>query len=208
MDLLCDEQRSLCGAAARGTLFSARLGRRLAVLKRHVIAVKRSEAPAAAAATAAADTAQDKTNEDEKPKASSSLKKQQPPRETPAQKATGGLAKLGSRAALSFAFAFLRRAWRSGADGDLCSDLLQDCLEALQTLPEASLFETEAVSTVWLEMVDRTGSFLRSVVTGKVLAAPGAMATGEEGAEEAEVVPAEDKHRALFLLLEFAVQKG
>lgn len=39
--------------------------------------------------------------------------------------ASQGLAKLGSRAALSFAFAFLRRAWRSGEDGDICSDLLQ-----------------------------------------------------------------------------------
>ena len=36
-----------------------------------------------------------------------------------------GLARLGSRAALSFAFAFLRRAWRSGEDSDLCTELLQ-----------------------------------------------------------------------------------
>ena len=39
--------------------------------------------------------------------------------------AAQGLARLGSRTALSFAFAFLRRAWRSGEDADLCSDLLQ-----------------------------------------------------------------------------------
>ena len=39
--------------------------------------------------------------------------------------AAQGLARLGSRTALSFAFAFLRRAWRSGEDSDLCSDLLQ-----------------------------------------------------------------------------------
>ena len=43
----------------------------------------------------------------------------------PAEKATVGLARVGSRAALSFAFAFLRRAWRSGEDADLCSELLQ-----------------------------------------------------------------------------------
>ena len=42
----------------------------------------------------------------------------------PAEKATISLARVGSRAALSFAFAFLRRAWRSGEDSDLCSDLL------------------------------------------------------------------------------------
>ena len=55
---------------------------------------------------------------------------------------------MGSRAALSFAFAFLRRAWRSGEDQDLCSELLAEALEALQALPEASLFHTEAVSKV------------------------------------------------------------
>lgn len=32
----------------------------------------------------------------------------------PASKSVEGLARVGSRAALSFAFAFLRRAWRSG----------------------------------------------------------------------------------------------
>ena len=32
----------------------------------------------------------------------------------PASKGVEGLARVGSRAALSFAFAFLRRAWRSG----------------------------------------------------------------------------------------------
>jgi hypothetical protein len=36
--------------------------------------------------------------------------------EQAAEKATLGLARVGSRTALSFAFAFLRRAWRSGED--------------------------------------------------------------------------------------------
>ena len=45
-----------------------------------------------------------------------------------------GLARLGSRAALSFAFAFLRRAWRSGEDTDLCNDLLQESLEVILCL--------------------------------------------------------------------------
>ena len=40
-------------------------------------------------------------------------------------RATLGLGKVGSRAALNFAFAFLRRAWRSGEDADLCTELLQ-----------------------------------------------------------------------------------
>ena len=63
-------------------------------------------------------------------------------------KAAVRLARVGSRAALSFAFAFLRRAWRSGEDTDLCSELLQESLDALQALPEASLFHTETVSKV------------------------------------------------------------
>lgn len=80
-----------------------------------------------------------------------------------------GLARVGSRAALSFAFAFLRRAWRSGEDSDLCSELLQESLEALQSLPEATLFEESLVSSVWLEVVDRASSFLQGVVKGYVL---------------------------------------
>lgn len=42
------------------------------------------------------------------------------------------LARVGARAALNFSFAFLRRAWRSGEDTDLCSELLTDALAALQ----------------------------------------------------------------------------
>ena len=76
------------------------------------------------------------------------------------------MARVGSRAALSFAFAFLRRAWRSGEDSDLCTELLQESLEALQSLPEASLFEEGTVSTVWLDFVERATKFLNSVVAG------------------------------------------
>jgi len=75
-----------------------------------------------------------------------------------------GLALVGSRAALSFAFAFLRRAWRSGEDSDLCSEVLVESLEALQSLPEATLFD--GVSSVWLDVVERTTKFLRTVVQG------------------------------------------
>lgn len=82
------------------------------------------------------------------------------------EKATTGLARVGSRAALSFAFAFLRRAWRSGEDVDLCSELLQESLDALHALPEATLFEEMSVSTVWLEVVERASKFLVSVVQG------------------------------------------
>lgn len=86
----------------------------------------------------------------------------------PAEKATMGLARVGSRAALSFAFAFLRRAWRSGEDADLCSELLQESLDALRSLPEATLFDEGSVSSVWLEVVERATKFLHSVVAGWV----------------------------------------
>ena len=89
-------------------------------------------------------------------------------RRPPGERAAMGLARVGSRAALSFAFAFLRRAWRSGEDQDLCSDLLSESLEALQALPEASLFDSKSVSAVWLEVVERAGKFLHQVVVGEV----------------------------------------
>lgn len=82
------------------------------------------------------------------------------------EQASLGLARIGARAALSFAFAFLRRAWRSGEDSDLCQELLEEALEALQELPEATLFDETAVSPVWLEVVERATKFLKSVVAG------------------------------------------
>ena len=53
-----------------------------------------------------------------------------------------------------------------GEDADLCSELLQESLDALRALPEASLFDESTVSSVWLEVVERATRFLRSVVTG------------------------------------------
>lgn len=53
-----------------------------------------------------------------------------------------------------------------GEDADLCSELLQESLDTLRALPEASLFDENTVSSVWLEVVERAARFLRSVVTG------------------------------------------
>lgn len=53
-----------------------------------------------------------------------------------------------------------------GEDADLCSELLQESLDALRALPEASLFDESTVSAVWLEVVERATRFLRSVVMG------------------------------------------
>ncbi|CAB4065719.1 HERC2 [Lepeophtheirus salmonis] len=106
--------------------------------------------------------------------------------------ATDGLARLGSRAALSFAFAFLKRAWRSGDDTDLCTELLSEALEVLRTLPPASLFHTNSISPVWWEVVDRTTKFLHSVIHSPL----------------EQAIPPKDKQAALSLLFEFAVQRG
>ncbi|XP_037077204.1 E3 ubiquitin-protein ligase HERC2-like [Pollicipes pollicipes] len=108
-------------------------------------------------------------------------------REPPAH----SLARVGSRAAMGFAIAFLRRAWRSGEDADICSDLLKESLDALRYLPEGNLFDEESVSPVWLEVVDKANRFLRSVVLGEVGG-----------------VPTADRHLALSLLLELAAQRA
>ncbi|KAK7877598.1 hypothetical protein WMY93_031683 [Mugilogobius chulae] len=145
----------------------------------------------------------------------------------PASKGVEGLARVGSRAALSFAFAFLRRAWRSGFllvprfpltlkhmsikaslfsspglsykrdskrdDADLCSELLQESLDALRALPAATLFDEGTVSSVWLEVVERATKFLSDV---------------HGNASTKGNIPLQDQHLALAILLELAVQRG
>lgn len=50
-----------------------------------------------------------------------------------------------------------------GDDADLCSELLQESLDALRALPEATLFDEGTVSSVWLEVVERATKFLRFI---------------------------------------------
>lgn len=52
-----------------------------------------------------------------------------------------------------------------GEDADLCSELLQESLDALRAA-RSLLFDESTVSSVWLEVVERATRFLRSVVTG------------------------------------------
>ena len=85
------------------------------------------------------------------------------PSKTSGSFAAAGLAQIGSRTALSFAFAFLKRAWRSGEDIDLCSDVLEEALGILQLLPVASMFGAAGISDIWLDTIDRTSNFLSSV---------------------------------------------
>lgn len=104
------------------------------------------------------------------------------------------MARVGTRAALNFSFAFLKRAWRSGEDAELCSELLLDALEALQLLPEASLFNSHDISPLWLEVLDNSIKFLRKVVVDDI--------------SDKFTVPQTDQYIALSLLIELAIQKG
>lgn len=118
-----------------------------------------------------------------------------PPEQEP-EHAALGLARVGTRAALNFSFAFLRRAWRSGEDMEMCSELLSEALESLQELPEATLFDAAAqVSPLWLEVMERSIKFLRLVALGDPMGGRC-------------LAPLTDRHTALCLLLELGVQKG
>ncbi|XP_057611992.1 E3 ubiquitin-protein ligase HERC2-like [Chionomys nivalis] len=134
LSVLVKEQQALAVQSATTTLSALRLKQRLVILERYFIALNRTV-----------------FQENVKVKwKSSSISV--PPTEKKSSRPTGrgveGLARVGSRAALSFAFAFLRRAWRSGEDADLCSELLQESLDALQALLEASLFGESTVSII------------------------------------------------------------
>ncbi|CAK9821701.1 hypothetical protein ANTRET_LOCUS387 [Anthophora retusa] len=149
INLLIKEQRKLCYEVANSTLSATRLRQRLVVARRYFTALSRHKP-------------QETKDIPTGLKPTSKLQKIARPNE----KATLGLARVGSRAALNFSFAYLRRAWRSGEDVEFCSELLSESLEALQSLPEATLFDENNVSQVWLEVVERSAKFLRQVVTG------------------------------------------
>ena len=136
---MAEQSQLVCGAAA-SALSSARLSQRLTVLQRYLTSLGRRSTTKAEAGPETART--------ERRRPGGCQSQASRVAGAPGEKAALGLARVGSRAALSFAFAFLRRAWRSGEDQDLCSDLLAESLEALQALPEASLFHTETVSKV------------------------------------------------------------
>ncbi|XP_068082847.1 E3 ubiquitin-protein ligase HERC2 [Anabrus simplex] len=176
------EQKQLCHEAAASTLSAHRLRQRLMVAQRYFVALGR-HSPA------------DSNRPPVKNLMQSAIR--DPRSSKPAEKATISLARVGSRAALNFSFAFLRRAWRSGEDADLCSELLTESLEALRSLPEATLFDESSVSPVWLEVVERSAKFLRQVVLGD-------LNNGRSWGE----VPLSDRHTALCLLLELAMQRG
>ena len=75
-------------------------------------------------------------------------------------------------------------------------------------MPPASLYHRENISKVWLEVIDKTESFLRSVITTDGNAIP----TSQPGTSSSDFsgfsIPRSDRHAALALLLEFSIQKG
>ncbi|XP_074492829.1 E3 ubiquitin-protein ligase HERC2 isoform X1 [Sebastes fasciatus] len=178
--VLVDDQQKLSGQMAKSTLSAQRLRQRLVILERYLISLSHS-------------MMEEKYKVRWKGPPSPPLPAADNKSPRPASKGVEGLARVGSRAALSFAFAFLRRAWRSGDDADLCSELLQESLDALRALPEATLFDEGTVSSVWLEVVERATKFLSDV---------------HGSASTKGNIPLQDQHLALAILLELAVQRG
>ncbi|MCI4375021.1 hypothetical protein PGIGA_G00104220 [Pangasianodon gigas] len=180
--VLVEDQQKLAAQTAKSTLSARRLSQRLLILERYLISLTHS-------------MMEEKYKVRWKSPPSPPLPTVDNKSSRPVSKGVEGLAQVGSRAALSFAFAFLRRAWRSGDDADLCSELLQESLDALRALPEATLFDESTVSSVWLEVVERATKFLSEVHGGGIGKAPSG-------------IPLQDQHLALAILLELAVQRG
>ncbi|XP_073987726.1 E3 ubiquitin-protein ligase HERC2 isoform X1 [Rhodnius prolixus] len=199
------EQRELCRLVGGSALSSCRLRQRLMVSHRYFVALGRHR-PTANSSEGSLKVA-NKRKITPSVKGFVSSNSGSPCITSPsskksslklAEKASAGLAKVGTRAALNFSFAFLRRAWRSGEDADLCTEILQESLEALQSLPEANLFDEGEVSSVWMEVVDRSTKFLRQVVLGD----------DNCSSSPLQDVPLKDQHYALCLLLELAIQRA
>ncbi|KAL1491483.1 hypothetical protein ABEB36_012074 [Hypothenemus hampei] len=198
---LNNELSCICSEAAQNTLSSTSLHFKLLILKRYFIALSRvphtinpdkmteSQVKLATDTTADVKIVGDCDKALERTVARKISNKLNP---------AIGLARVGSRAALNFSFAFLRRAWRLGEDIDLCSELLTESLDALKILPVCTLYNQEHISPVWLEVLEKSSKFLRQVVEGEI-----------SGINRQNCnVPIEDQHTSLNILLEFVLQKG
>ena len=125
LQLICQEQQKICGDAAGTTLYSYRFRQRATVLKRYYIAQCRNQNWNNLVQEQHENEEMQNDNLEENVKDLALKNKMTKKQDLRFQPHPQGLARLGSRAALSFAFAFLRRAWRNGEDSDLCTDLLQ-----------------------------------------------------------------------------------
>lgn len=184
---LLAEQREICLQAAENCLSTNSLKQLLCIYERHFVALYRCKPEFNTHVEK-----QDVTIADCENSLKCGKEEKDPDK---AGKATQGLARIGTRAALNFSFAFLRRAWKTGEDTEMCSELLQDSLEALQTLDVGSLFDTTNISSLWIEAVEKSSKFLRQVVLSDI-------------GGERDAVPRADRNISLNLLLELGLQKG
>ena len=74
------------------------------------------------------------------------------------------LTKIGLKTALNFAFAFLQRSWKTGEDTDSCQFLLSELFESIQSLPIASLFDYQQLPSLWLDTITRVETFLKKII--------------------------------------------
>lgn len=120
------------------------------------------------------------------------------------EKAKIELAKIGSRTAINFFFACLKRAWKSG-DTEMCSELLTDSLESIQmSLEPGALFDTSSLSSLWIEAIEKSIKFLRHIVLSDI----GSENSDNEASGTVHQIPKADRNVSLNLLLELELQKG
>ena len=74
-------------------------------------------------------------------------------------------------------------------------------------MPPASLYHRENISKVWLEVIDKTESFLRTVITTNDHSTHATVSSNSNDFSGVSI-PRSDRHAALALLLEFSIQKG
>lgn len=188
---LLAEQRKICLQASDNSLSSFSLKMILMVYERYFVALSRSKSRKMATSNRESASIDDKHLsyvETKETKLSTS------------EKAKLELAKIGSRTALNFFFASLKRAWKSG-DTELCSELLQDSLEAVQmSLEPGALFDTSSLSSLWMEAIEKSIKFLRQIVLSDM--------TSEGEASGNHQIPKADRNISLNLLLELEMQKG
>lgn len=113
----------------------------------------------------------------------------------------------------------------TGEDCDICSEVLQETLEALQNLPEALLFDESKVSPVWIEILNKSSTFLQQVIlwydniknlkTMFILKIYKIMyfflyifAFSDVADSSSRKIPLVDRQYALRILLELAIQRG
>ena len=75
-------------------------------------------------------------------------------------------------------------------------------------MPPASLYHRENISKVWLEVIDKTESFLRAVIITDGNPTHAAQTATNSSDFSGFSIPRSDRHAALALLLEFSIQKG